>query len=75
MKNLQDYTQKEIYDGFNDVLHDNNVWPRYRQFFDNKIKNETYDNRCEFMRVYFVFGTPLNINGTRFKNPQDRNKI
>lgn len=30
MKNLEDYTQKQIYDGFNEVLHDNDVWPRYK---------------------------------------------
>ena len=29
MKNLTDYTQEQIYDGFNEVLHDNDVWPRY----------------------------------------------
>jgi len=30
MENLKDYTQKQIYDGFNEVLHDNDVWPRYK---------------------------------------------
>lgn len=74
MKNLKDYTQKQIIDGFNDVLHDNDVWPRYKQYFDNKVNNETYDNRVEFMRTGFNMGAPLNINGTRYKNVKDRQK-
>lgn len=75
MKNLEDYTQKQIYDGFNDVLHDNDVWPRYKQFFDNKINNETYDNRAEFMRTMFNMAVPLDVNGTRFKNGNDRDEM
>ena len=50
------------------MLHDNDVWPRYKQYFDNKINNETYDNRAEFMRTTFNLGGPLDVNGTRFKN-------
>ena len=75
MKNIGDYTQQQLYDGFNDVLHDNDVWPNYKQFFDNKINNETYDNRAEFMRTTFNLGSPLNVNGTRFINRKDRAKI
>lgn len=72
MKNLKDYSQKEIIDGFNEVLHDNDIWPRYKQFFDNNVNNETYDNKVVFMRTMFNFGTPLDINGTRFSTPKDR---
>jgi hypothetical protein len=56
------------------VLHDNDIWPRYKQYFDNKINNETYDNRAEFMRTMFNLGGPLNVNETRFKNMRDRSR-
>ena len=56
-------------------MHDNDIWPRYKPYFDNKINNETYDNRAEFMRTFFNLGTPLNVNGTRFINRKDRAKI
>lgn len=72
MKNLADYSQEFIYDQFNVVLHDNDVWPRYRQFFDNKVNNETYDNKVTFMRTVFNLGAPLYVNNTRFLNPKDR---
>jgi hypothetical protein len=40
--------------------------------FDNKVNNETYDNRVEFMRTTFKLGAPLDVNGTRFANKDDR---
>jgi hypothetical protein len=40
--------------------------------YDNKVNNQTSNNRVEFMRTTFKLGAPLNINGTRFRNTNDR---
>jgi len=40
--------------------------------YDNKVNNETYNNRVEFMRTTLRLGAPLNINGTRYESKSDR---
>jgi len=40
--------------------------------YDNKVNNETYNNKVEFMRTTFRLGAPLDINGTRYLFKDDR---
>ena len=74
MFELGDYSQKTLYDKFNEFLHDWDVYEKYESMYDNKVNNETNNNRVEFMRTTFRLGAPLNINGTRYLNKDDRGK-
>ena len=61
-----------MYDKFNEFLHDWDVYEGYESMYDNKVNNETDNNRIEFMRTTFRLGAPLDINGTRYKYKDDR---
>jgi hypothetical protein len=74
MFELEDYSQKTLYDKFNEFLHDWDVYEKYESMYDNKVNNETFDNRVEYMRTTFRLGAPLDINGTRYLNKEDRKK-
>ena len=61
-----------MYDKFNEFLHDWDVYEGYESMYDNKVNNETDNNRIEFMRTTFRLSAPLDINGTRYKYKDDR---
>lgn len=72
MFSIEEYSQKTLYDKFNEFLHNWDVYEGYESMYDNKVNNETYNNRVEFMRTTFRLGAPLDINGTRYLYKDDR---
>ena len=72
MFSFNGYSQKFLYNKFNEFLHDWDVYENYEWMYDNKVNNETDNNRVEFMRTEIKLGAPLDINGTRFLNKDDR---